>query len=101
MVYFLGNEIVRWYICLETRLIDGIFSWKRDFRDPPYCLFKKNGVHGGLYEEDRMFIIAVCVLSLIKLPWSKNKSLLSKVRSFLRHQSKAFFEGVVYITKCL
>ena len=21
---------IRWYICLETRLIDGIFAWKRD-----------------------------------------------------------------------
>ena len=93
---FLGNEIVRWYICLETRLIDSIFSWKRDFRAPA-LLFKKkkNGVHGGLYEEDTMFIIAVCVLSLIKLRWSKSKSLLSKGPSFLRHQSKDFFEGVV------
>ena len=91
---------------LEMRLFDGTFVWKRGssivyfpgnetLERPPYCLKKKNGVHGGLYEEDTMFIIAVSVLSLIKLRWSKSKSLLSKVPSFLRHQSKDFFEGVV------
>ena len=61
MVHLLGNESVRWYICLETRLIDSIFSWKRDFRAPALLFIKKNGVHDGLYEEDTMFIIAVCV----------------------------------------